>query len=225
MANQRGNELVDDLLANPEEFDRRGRSYDLLQEYFHGFPLETLRPLLKNRDALVQRAAAFVGSELGKKAAPLVDDFVPLISSGNRYLAYHAMEVLVVCARGALADRFSHVLKALECDDEVLRALAMRLVSRADLAQIGAAASALGAARLDAAHDRGLFVLRQADQATAEGVEALLDAPWPLDRKYGGIAARRLALSQPALVERAALSEDTEVRRFIADTKGVGTLP
>jgi hypothetical protein len=122
-----GEQLIRELLTNPRVFSKDGRAYDLLQAYFAGLPLETLRPLLRDDDLLVRRAAAFVAEELGIQAQSLIDDILPLLASGDRYLQYHAMEALAVCSQGEQAAAFKHVARGLENDDDVLRFRAMEL--------------------------------------------------------------------------------------------------
>src|SRR5947209_7036251 len=95
-----GETLLRDLQDDPGKSFDQGRAYDLLQAYFHGFPLDTLRPFLKSESLPARKAAAFVVSELGGQARELVDDVISLLGSHDRYLCYHALEVLSVCCDG-----------------------------------------------------------------------------------------------------------------------------
>jgi hypothetical protein len=54
-----GNPLIGELLADPAAFQERGRAYQLLEEYFAGLPVQTLRPLLQHTDTLVKYAAVW----------------------------------------------------------------------------------------------------------------------------------------------------------------------
>lgn len=49
------NPLIGELLADPAGFKERGRPYQLLEEYFAGLSVETLRPLLRHDDMLAKR--------------------------------------------------------------------------------------------------------------------------------------------------------------------------
>ena len=48
-------------------------------------------------------------------------------------------------------------------------------------------------------------------------VIAMIDDKEPLVRKYGAILARRLYDESPELLQKAALSEDPEIRKFAED--------
>lgn len=215
MKEQTGERLIRDLLADPQRFDADGRAYDLLQAYFAGFPLETLRPLLRSEAALVQRAAAFVASELGSQARSLVDDVIPLLSSGNRYLQYHAIEVLAVCSQAEHAGNFAHVVRALESDDDILRVLAMRLLSNADVAQLEAAHRRFETSDpRQQTHHHGLLSLVAGGRTRPGIVAAMIHDDDPLVRRYGAIAAKRLLREFPSLMMEVGASDDADLSQF-----------
>lgn len=210
-----GEQLVSDLMADPRKFDSDGRAHDLLQVYFAGFPLQTLRSLLRHDDELVQRAAVFIASELGHESRDVVDDVIPLIHSKDRYLQYHAMEVVAVGGKGDQAATFAHVARALENQDDVLRALAMRLVSRADVSQLEAAGRSFEAPDSHhRTHAYGLHVLVAGHRVEPAVVGAMMHDADPLNRRYGAIAAKRLLREVPQLTTEAKASDDADVRRL-----------
>jgi hypothetical protein len=203
------------LLSDSARFFEHGRAYQLLQEYFAGFPVETLRPLLGNNDSMVRRAAVWVASELGRNAQSLIRDAVPLINDNDRYIRYHALEIVMVCSFGENVHEFVHVVRALESDDEVIRVLAMRLVSNAHDQQLEAAvrrASSLGP--LCERHETCLSDLLEAERVTPLDIVALLDHEQPLARRYGAIAAKRLSHNFPAVLDHALSNADPDVRQF-----------
>lgn len=67
------------------------------------------------------------------------------------------MEVVAVCSTGTRAPLFAHVVSMLESDDETLSGLAMRLMARADDAQLAAASNS---GLLQADHCAGLAIAR-----------------------------------------------------------------
>ena len=203
-------QLIRDLLADPRRFADSGRGYKLLQAYFKGAPLDTLRPLLRSGDLLMQREAAWVASELGVQAFPLLDDVVPLIDSGDRYLTFHAMESVAVCATGVRAAEFVRVVAKLENPDEVLRSLSMFLMSNAENSQLAGAVEG----ELHTVHREGLRLLLDAS-ACDEAVLAFLRSDEPLRRRYGAVAAARLYEKNPRLIEEVRTMEDGEVGSFV----------
>jgi HEAT repeat protein len=215
MADARGEQLIRDLLADPRKFGDEGRAYGLLQAYFEGLPLETLHPLLRSDDSLVQRAAVFVASELGSQAKGLVDDVIPLLHSGDRYLQYHAMEVLAVCCEAERAKEFAHVAQALESDDDVLRALAMRLISSADVSQLEAARRIFETPDSHhQTHDHALATLAEGNRVDPAIIVAMIHNADPLVRRYGAIAAKRLIREFPNLMTELESIDDADLRNF-----------
>lgn len=207
-------QLIEELLADPSGFADRGRAYQLLQAYFSGAPLETLRPLLRSADAHVRRAAAFVVSELGVKACPVLDDVLSLMNSGDRYLTFHAMESTALCATGERSKEFFHIVGKLEDPDEVLRSLSMFLMSNAAASQLGAALTLAERSRHNA-HEEGLRVLIDAS-ASDEAVLTLVHSDQPLRRRYGAVAAARLYELRPQLLKNAEATEDRDVDSFMS---------
>ncbi len=210
-----GNPLIAELLVDPDAFTQRGRPYLLLQAYFAGLPVGTLRPLLRHENLLVRQAAVWIASELGGKVCPLLDDVVALVASDDRMLNYYALEVATVCAVGPREDRFIYVPRALETSDDVVRRLAMRLLTRADQAQIDAAArlatSMPSSARV---HEQGLLLLGSSESCDSNDVQRMLTYGEPLARRYGAIAAVLVHHRFPDLLALATKSSDETVRRF-----------
>lgn len=208
-------DLIGQLLEDPERFCDEGLGYQLLQAYFSGHDIETLKGLLGHEDQRVQREAMFVVSELGERAIPLIDDVIPLLTSGDRKLKYEALEVLAVCGEGERASEFVHVVSALDSDDDVIRALAMRLMSRADNSQLIAARRNLrGDSIVQLTHARGLSVMIESLPEKADIVASMIRDQHPLVRRYGAVAAARLRATQPHLFAEVGRSDDIEIRKF-----------
>ena len=203
----RAEQLINELLAEPSRFEA---GYKLLQTYLKGAPLETLRPLLRSGDLVIQREAVWVASELGRQAFPLLDEVVPLIDSGDRYLAFHAMESVTVCATGGRAPEFVHVVARLEDPDEVLRSLSMFLMSNAETSQLVGALEG----ELHSVHQEGLRLLLDAS-ASDEAVLSFIHSDAPLRRRYGAVAAARLYEKNPRLIDEVRTMEDGEVSSFL----------
>jgi hypothetical protein len=131
--------LISEMLADPQRFDDDGKAHDLLQRYFAGFPVETLRPMLRSGNVYLERGATFIASELGARASALIDDVVPLVDATDGHTQWYAMEVLAVCGKGDSAERFLPIVRMLDSANPALRALAERLMARADSSQVDAA--------------------------------------------------------------------------------------
>lgn len=206
----RADQLISELLADPRGFADSGRGHKLLQTYFNGALLDTLRPLLRSGDLLIQREAVWVASELGAQAFPLLDDVVLLINSDDRYLTFHAMESVTVCATGVRAPEFVHVVAKLEDPDEVLRSLSMFLMSNVETSQLAGAVER----GLHSDHQEGLRLLLDIS-ASDETVLAFIHSDEPLRRRYGAVAAARLYEKNPRLIDELRSIEDGEMSSFL----------
>lgn len=210
-----GEELVRELLENPEAFTERGDANELLQEYFHGRSLNTLRPLLAHGDRLVRRSAAFIASELGARSQPLIHQVAPLVHDNDPHTRWYAVESVAVCSVGANAEMFILVVKQLEDDNDWMRRLAMRLMSYSDQDQIRAAYGICSRLETTAfQHSQGLKLLQRRDLVKKEQVIEMLESSTTLPRKYGAIAAVRLFDRFPGLIENATQNSDEDVSEF-----------
>lgn len=215
MNNLNGEQLIQNLLTNPIKFNKEGKAYQLLQKYFDEMPLETLRPLLKNSDVEVNRAAVWIASELGRDANEIFDDVLPLVNSNDRYIKYHALEIIMVCSFEEKSEEIVHVIKALSSNDEVIRILAMRLISNASESQLQASVRIFEEnASSDKHHLQGLLTLLDRNNITYEALLQMIDDSNPLTRKYGVIAAKRSLNKFSDAIKYAADSTDIDVRKF-----------
>lgn len=199
--------LIQELLLDPAKFDRDKRASLLLQKYFDGLSIETLRPILRNENALVRQTAGFIASELGSKAAPILDDVIPLLDSTDSWSQAFAMDVVAVCATGP---KFLHLFRMLESELQANRTQAMILIASADASRIEAAEQVR-----ETHPDSVPEGLRAVASLDARGIEAMLEGSNPLTRRYGAIAAYRIRGAQPALIEAARRLEDPDIRRFL----------
>jgi hypothetical protein len=196
MTDSLGLELINELNKNPVKFEQQGKSYDLLQQYFSGFSIETLRPLLNNCDYSIKRVAIWIASELGSNGSLLVNDILPLINESDRHIKYHVLEIIAMCAIDKNLNLFIHIVQNLESDDNVIRTLSMRLLSNANESQLNACVKYFHTKRAyNKLHIEGLSYLLKIDQLYPEQVMTLINNNDALTRKYGIIAAKKLLLS------------------------------
>jgi|ERR1043166_5524737 hypothetical protein len=206
----RGDRLIRELLNDPTHFNGN----ELLKEYFDGFPLGTLRPLLSSSDRMVRRVAVWVASELGKDGKQLISDAVSLLHDGDPYIRFYALDTIAVCSLAEEADKYMHVVRALEDSDEGVRSEAMFLMSNANLPELKAALGAFGAeGEPNELHMRGVSQLLTEHVDAAE-ISGMIDSPEPLLRKYGAIAAWRCRDRFPDLISNLAPSTDPDIRKF-----------
>ena len=215
MNKKKAENLIARLLMQPEKFDKSGAAYALLQEYFLGYPAETLLPLLGHSNYFVQKSAVWVTSELGRDGWPLLSGVLPMLDSDDRYLAYHAIEIVAACGVGEFAGFFSKVPTMMENQDEVLRITAMRLIGNTGAIKMDEILRQSTRAIWDERHFKFLKRLVNTVPAEREGiVEEMLGSSVPLERKYGAILARWTLSELPGLIFIALKNDDEDVRLY-----------
>lgn len=213
-----GDNLIELLLKNPVDFNARGRGNELLNCYWGGFPIESLRPLLTHRHDEVREAAMFVATELGTKASPLINDIVPLVDDPDPSIAWDAIESVCVCSLGSCARYFTVVVRQLENTSSILRRLAMRLLSRVSEVQIRSAVQYVGELGPSAPlHLQGLLILIPSEIPNENAIRSLLTADSELIQCYGAIGACRYRMPYPMLLQEAVLSTNPNVSEFAKD--------
>ncbi len=210
-------ELLQELRDDPEKFDSDGKAYDLLQEYFHGKPIETLRPFLKHGNVAARRSAAFVVSELGSQGSGLLLDVVSLIGDEDLHIQWYALESVAVCSANADFEQFVNVVRESENPNSSICRLALRLMANANQSQITACIRSIEKLKPhDIEHHRGLELLLRWNTAGPAEVVALLDSPSNLLKEYGAIVAKKRLSDCPELIRHARVS-DTEVISTFAE--------
>jgi hypothetical protein len=211
-----GEALISELLTDAETFTEKHGPYALLQEYFHGFSLETLRPLLRHTDPAIRRVGAFITSELGSKGLHLVDDIVPLASSDDPRLVYDAMVAITSFSDG-LGSAFEYVLRNLAHVDSGIRRLCMQMTAGVSVTTLNVASQSFSQENpIDREHLTGISLLLQ-PAVNPDQIRRLLVDPSPLLRRYAAVAARRAITKAPELITEASLNEDADVKRFAYD--------
>lgn len=193
-----GHELIDRLAADGSD----EAALALLAGLNRGDPpVAELGPLLRNPNPAVVKAATWVASELGDRAAPLLS-FVPsLLSHELRYVRFFALDV-VLAAGDAVA--LARGIELCRDEDEAVRWKAMRLLASASAEQLRSAVPFLRDEPM-----RGLTEWL----AAPTGIASRLSDPDTLARRFAAAAAARTRSS----LEVAAASADPEVAGFVHD--------
>lgn len=118
---------------------------ELLALVSSGASVEAVRPLLTSDVPHARRAGAFVLSELGATALPLLPDAVGLLSGESRLLRYYALDALHGAAASLTPDLVAAVLPVLADEEEVLREKVMSLLVHVDDATLAALPATIAA--------------------------------------------------------------------------------
>jgi hypothetical protein len=205
------NQLVEELLQGGTD----DSAHQLLEEFFRGYPVHQLRRLLDSADERVAKVGAWIASELGPRAIPLLDTFPALLSHPSRYVRFFVLDAVLVCATEADGDLLGRAIQLLRDKDDAVRWKALTFVAKASLAQLEASVSQQGDTQL-AALSSWLVRLEGSSDSAAQVTAKLGDVD-ELERLVAAAGAYRLSKSSPHLLKLASESDDSEVASFAAE--------
>lgn len=187
---------------------------ELLKEFFDGYPLANLRPLLKSENERLAKAAIWVASELGRKGEALLPDVFPLLKHRLKYLRFYAIDCILLWARPANQIELASVIPMIDDAEAAVRWKALSFMWRASSAQLEAALSFVSTRELDSNYLHGLEWLLSPDAADAEKVKVALRSSDGRVRKYAAVAAARMSGIDSSIISLAASNGDRDVEDF-----------
>lgn len=133
MRESKGLKLVNLLLNKPKEFSRKGLSIELLDEYFDGFSLNSLKTLLTSKDEIVLQESLFILSELGPEACNKYLDYViELIDAHNITIQFYSMQCIFLGTRNSRKKEFSYLISKTKSNNETIKNYAFELIEKAN---------------------------------------------------------------------------------------------
>lgn len=213
MTGQRGDQLIEQILEGGDRSDPGTLANELLTEFWRGYPIERLRPLLRHADDDVVEAGAFLAQELVGLIGPVIDDVGLLLDHRSPDVRFDAI--------GAVLDNvtddgetLAHAMLKVRDDADSVRWKAMRFAALADQRQLEAALPHLGEAA-PAFAESGLLLGEAAAADHRQIVRTGLSHGDPIARRWAAAAAARLADHE--LLSEAAGSADREIADFGAE--------
>jgi hypothetical protein len=206
-ATRRGDELITRLLDGEND----ATANELLKEVFAGYPVAALRPLIYSDKQAAVAASAWLLSELGPSAAPLLADVPHLLNHRMRNARFFAIEAVLRVATIDQAPLVAQAVALILDPDEAVRRKVVQLLSRLEHDCLAATLSFLPTERL-AALMRWLVELRE--ESAGEAIVARLGDPDRATRLFAAAGAARMRDRRPAMLDVAAHSDDEEIRVF-----------
>ncbi|MEU4232722.1 hypothetical protein AB0F17_51230 [Nonomuraea sp. NPDC026600] len=211
MDTQPGDDLIERIRMHPDDDAVVGpAANDLLDELYAGYPVENLGRLIHSDHAASVKTGAWLLSELGDRAAPLMTEIPALLDHPLLYVRFFAVEVVLTNADdGAVIAR---TLNLSQDPEPAVRWKVLRFLAGATVDQLAA-----GVPHLPTGHIRTLtewLIRQETEQADPREVIEQLEADDLTTRLFAAAAAARLSGKDPRLLERAADTETEEIRSF-----------
>jgi hypothetical protein len=211
---ERGDELVRILWTGSEDPDRLEEAQlELLHEISEGYPVEGVRRLLASDRPAVVRAGAWVASELGTRACPLVGDMASILDSSDTHARFFAVDVVLLCGSEQHGQMIARVIELVDDPAQPLRWKALQFLTNAAPAQL-----ATGSRQLQSNQLRALtewLVHSSAITDVGAAAERLIDHD-RATRLFAVAAMARKAIARldPAPLVDAVAVVDQEVAAF-----------
>lgn len=204
----RGDDLLQRLLAT--EFDADGALANaLLNEVFAGFPVARLAVLLDSDNEAAIHAGAWILSELGADAHPLIDHTANLLAHPRPAVRYHSLDAVMVAALDSDAGPLSKAAALIDDSEPTVRRRAMQLLAQLTSPQLRAARAAVADPRIRAE----LEWLQKVTEPGWDGAAVLegLRSTSPIRRRVAVVAASRSDPEEPEIREAIEGSADPDV--------------
>lgn len=202
--------LIERIIASGDEDGKA--SNDLLKEFFRGYPLENLLPLLRSEDDEVVRSGAFIAGELGEKARPLLAELVRLLGHQDGWVRSDMLTAVGLAATSGDGEALAQAIALVNHSDGGTRSKALDLLTWLDRARLAVAEGHLSDPETA---DCLCWLLSVEESPTAASeIQAMLTSEGRLPRWFAGVAAVRRYQRSPDLLRQTVESNDEELRSF-----------
>lgn len=209
----RAAQILERLSQNPDD---GVAANDLLEELGRGYPIEILKAFLESINPRKVRVGVWIASELGAKAASLVDIAASLLSHPDRYVRFYAVDFIFSCASSTNVRPTAEAVCRIDDEDSSVRWKVMRLLAHVPLATIKSVDNYVTCGANDDAIRNGL---RQLLDETTSGaiVHDMIRSSSAITRRFGAICAFRSRERLPNAYTQACESADADVQGFVRD--------
>jgi len=210
-------ELIEELITNPETADDESVAYRLFERFGRGAPLDYLRPLLLSTDERLASLGAWIASELGEGGKPLLDVVGGLLGHPAKKVRFWIIDCILLWADTSDGREIADVVRLIDDPEKAVRWKAMVFLFRASRDQLESALAYLNAEEPGSPNALGLRWLLHTAAQDVETVEGELRNSDARMRKYAAVAAVRMSTEDRHPLLLAASSDDPEVAEFAAD--------
>jgi len=167
-------EIIEKLL-DPASEDVGKLIWDAYGEFYTGFPIENLRPLLVSPSERVVGRGAFLANELGWRARALTSEIAALMDSSNAGIRFDAIGALTDCSTSKDGEILGKLLQHLEDPDRGVRWRMVQFIRLSRAPQLRAAIRHAALQRPETIYTEIDEAFRGSFVVTAEHVRKMMD--------------------------------------------------
>ncbi|MBC7767171.1 MAG: hypothetical protein H7124_00100 [Phycisphaerales bacterium] len=213
-------EMIDALLRNGPEAADGKIANDLLSEFWRGYPIENLRRLFVPP---ARGDAAFLVSELGEKARPLISEIAELVSDERPRIRGDAIRALSMCTTWEDGWAVGKIVMALGDPHDGVRRTATDALRYMESETLQAGFEYLHENLPNSAYARfksAFLMLERRPEQAAVTLQRLLTADDAITRSFGAaMAVRPRRFIDAPFVALAEASSDPEIRKIAREAK------
>lgn len=215
MENKNGQNLINLLKNNSTRFLQINGGYELLQEFFNGFPVENVEFLLDHTESRIISEGLWIISELGENLCEkYLSKSIRLLNNTDDVIQSFALECIFLGTRRNKSSDFVFFLRGLEINSETVKMNAILLLSKTLRSQIDAInENSLHELGLDKHHLIGLSYLKE-DRIGEIEIKNLLSSNIELLRLYGMAIAIKHLETFPNILNAFPVKIDTVAKKM-----------
>lgn len=204
---RRADQLLEHVCAGGND----SAAYELLNEFFDGYPIERLRRLLRSNEEKAVEAGAWIASELADSISPLMSDLSRLFEHPSAYVRFFILDAVLDGATQEHGDALARAAHLIRDPVKAVRWKALCFFSKATSDQLVASMAGLGNSVLAALV---AWLLDAASTIKTKEIITRIEDDDSLRRLFAAAAAARLSDRDVVPLEHAAASTDLEVSSF-----------
>lgn len=184
----------------------------LLNEFFAGYSIQNLQRLLDSKLDSAVKVGAWIASELGERAAPLMPSIAERLNHPLKYVRFFILDVVLVCAGPTDRIALANAVRLMRDSEDAVRWKAMTFLVKATSQQLTCSLTP----EMDKELTQLTYWLVRIDGNLNGDVEIgeRLTSNSSLDRAFAVVAAARRATHDSTKLRDAARSFDSEIREF-----------
>ncbi len=211
-------ELIDGILeASSQDIDA---TFELLERYFEGAPVESLAALLKSRNIEAVRTGVFIASEIAVKARPVRWDIADAMQWPDRKIRFDAIDALVTSTNESDGPILARVVEFAASDDDEIRWQVSQFLSQVSIPQVEAARRCCEGKRLAALMSWLVTCASSTRRPPTDEICELLTSNDPVRRVFGWAAACRFKPGSKEIQDCVTLCKQDDVVAWSRDEFG-----
>jgi hypothetical protein len=175
-----------------------GEIEELYNAFYEGFSLDYLRRMLRSNNSAVIRSGAFILSELGTRAFPLLCECRNLLKQNNNWVLGDTLDVIIVNAKVEHRDLLAMAICLVDDPRKGVAWKCLGFIKRLDRSRLSAA---LGSNILNEIRPHLEWLLAQERTSATEEISERIQCTEWRTRAFGAVAAARRGLAGAPLLK------------------------